>query len=148
MFNLIAALSGVLFGMGMTLSGMTNPDNVIGFLDIAGHWNPSLIFVMGGALLVFIPVYFLYIKSMLTPVCSTGFQLSDKRQIDKPLVIGASLFGLGWGLAGICPGPALTALAGLNADALLFVVFMVLGMQLTNVKFISRFKQSRTVSAA
>lgn len=128
MFNLIAVLSGLLFGLGMTLSGMTNPDNVIGFLDIAGNWNPSLIFVMGGALLVFTPVYLLRIKPMASPVCSTSFKVSNRRRIDKPLLAGAALFGLGWGLAGICPGPAVTSLASLNTDALLFVAFMVLGM--------------------
>lgn len=140
MFNLIAILSGLLFGFGMSLSGMTNPENVIGFLDIAGNWNPSLIFVMGGALLVFMPFYFFQIKSMPAPVCAQDFKLSARHRIDKSLITGASLFGLGWGLAGICPGPAVTALAGLNTDALLFVVFMLLGMQIASPEQISRFR--------
>ena len=133
MFNVFAVLSGLLFGLGMTLSGMTNPDNVIGFLDIAGAWNPSLMFVMGGALMVFMPVYFFRIKPMSAPVYAMDFKLPARKDIDKPLLTGAVLFGLGWGLAGICPGPAVTALGGLNSDALLFVVFMLLGMSLQGV---------------
>ncbi|MBE8168809.1 MAG: YeeE/YedE family protein [Shewanella sp.] len=138
MKNLVTVISGALFGIGMTLSGMINPNNVIGFLDITGEWNPSLIFVMGGALMVFMPIYHLKIKLMSTPILSQNFNLNQYCQIDKPLVIGASIFGLGWGLAGICPGPALTALAGLNFDALLFVTFMLLGMSVTSSKRLSR----------
>ncbi|MCL1080194.1 YeeE/YedE family protein [Parashewanella spongiae] len=138
MKNLVTVISGVLFGIGMTLSGMINPNNVIGFLDITGEWNPSLIFVMGGALMVFMPIYHLKIKPMSTPILSPNFNINQYCQVDKPLVIGASIFGLGWGLAGICPGPALTALAGLNFDALLFVIFMLLGMSVASPKRLSR----------
>ena len=141
MFNFIAVLTGLLFGLGMTLSGMTNPDNVIGFLDIAGVWNPSLIFVMGGALMVFMPVYFFQIKSRPKPVCASDFKLSTKGKLDTSLITGAILFGLGWGLAGICPGPAITALSGQNVDALLFVVFMMLGMKIASADQLSRFRQ-------
>ena len=128
MFNLFAVLSGLLFGLGMALSGMTNPENVIGFLDVAGEWNPSLMFVMGGALLVFMPVYFFRIKPMSAPLYGTDFKLSTRQSIDKSLLSGAVLFGLGWGLASICPGPAVTALGGGSSDALVFVIFMLLGM--------------------
>ncbi|WP_263080000.1 YeeE/YedE family protein [Endozoicomonas sp. Mp262] len=130
MFNLFAALSGLLFGLGMALSGMTNPENVIGFLDVAGKWNPSLIFVMGGALLLFMPVYFFWIKPMQAPIYGTDFKFTARQNIDKSLLTGAVLFGLGWGLAGICPGPAVTALGGKSVDALVFVISMLLGMAL------------------
>lgn len=130
MFYVVSLVSGLLFGFGMALSGMGNPDNVIGFLDVAGEWNPSLMFVMGGALMVFLPFWFFLGKKMAAPVCSTEFKLPSKNKVDKPLLLGASFFGVGWGIAGVCPAPAITALAGLNSDAAIFVVFMLLGMKL------------------
>lgn len=127
-FCLSALVSGVLFGVGMVLSGMTDPAVVIGFLDVFGEWNPSLMFVMGGALAVFMPVYYLVIKPRKAPVAADAFCIASKTNIDTPLVVGASVFGLGWGLAGICPGPAVSSLALGNVDVLVFFSMMMLGL--------------------
>ncbi|GAB3524131.1 YeeE/YedE family protein [Photobacterium alginatilyticum] len=129
----VALVSGVLFGMGMMISGMVDPHRVIGFLDITGAWDPSLMFVMGGALAVFMPIYLLVIKKRAAPVCSERFQLSENRMIDKKLVGGAAMFGLGWGIAGICPGPAVTSISGLNPSMLVFIAAMLLGMVIANL---------------
>ena len=126
--QLVALLAGLLFGLGMMVSGMVDPHRVLGFLDIAGAWDPSLMFVMGGALAVFLPVYFLVIKKRSAPVCSEKFEMSNSTVIDKKLVTGAALFGLGWGIAGICPGPAVTSTLGLNPSMLVFIVTMLVGM--------------------
>lgn len=129
----VALVSGVLFGMGMMISGMVDPHRVIGFLDITGAWDPSLMFVMGGALAVFMPIYLLVIKKRTVPVCSERFSLSNNRVIDKKLVGGAALFGLGWGIAGICPGPAVTSISGLNPSMMVFIAAMLLGMVIANL---------------
>ncbi|WP_281629238.1 YeeE/YedE family protein [Vibrio sp. St2] len=122
-----ALLSGLLFGIGMALSGMTNPENVIGFLDVTGAWNPSLIFVMGGALLVFAPAYHFLIKPQAKALSGDVLSLPTKVQLDSKLIYGAALFGVGWGLAGICPGPAITSLAFGNLDIFIFIASMVSG---------------------
>ncbi|WP_264876029.1 YeeE/YedE family protein [Vibrio agarivorans] len=127
LFSVSALSAGLLFGLGMSLSGMIDPDKVIGFLDLAGEWDPSLAFVMGGALAVFVPGYQLLIKPRSKPVAAESFSISIKRAIDKPLIGGAVLFGLGWGLSGICPGPAITSLSFGNGQMLLFVLAMVGG---------------------
>ena len=129
----VALVSGVLFGMGMMISGMVDSHRVIGFLDITGAWDPSLMFVMGGALAVFMPIYLLVIKKRNAPVCSERFSLSNNRVIDKKLVGGAALFGLGWGIAGICPGPAVTSISGMNPSMLVFIAAMLLGMVIANL---------------
>lgn len=128
MSRLISLLAGLLFGLGMMVSGMVDPAKVVGFLDFAGAWDPSLMFVMGGALLVFIPVYFLYIRHRSAPLCGTDFHVSQKSKIDPKLLIGSVLFGVGWGLVGICPGPALTALASSHSSLFIFVAAMVAGI--------------------
>ncbi|MCC2521255.1 YeeE/YedE family protein [Vibrio coralliilyticus] len=122
-----ALLSGLLFGIGMALSGMTNPENVIGFLDVTGAWNPSLAFVMGGALLVFAPAYHFLIKPQAKALSGDVLSLPTKVQLDSKLISGAALFGVGWGLAGICPGPAITSLAFGNLDIVIFIASMVSG---------------------
>ncbi|ERB63804.1 YeeE/YedE family protein [Vibrio coralliilyticus OCN008] len=122
-----ALLSGLLFGIGMALSGMTNPENVIGFLDVTGAWNPSLVFVMGGALLVFAPAYHFLIKPQTKALSGDVLSLPTKVQLDSKLICGAALFGVGWGLAGICPGPAITSLAFGNLDIAIFIASMVSG---------------------
>lgn len=122
-----ALLSGLLFGIGMALSGMTNPENVIGFLDVTGAWNPSLIFVVGGALLVFAPAYHFLIKPQAKALSGDVLSLPTKVQLDSKLISGAVLFGVGWGLAGICPGPAITSLAFGNLDIAIFIASMVFG---------------------
>lgn len=131
--QLIALVSGTLFGLGMMISGMVDPNRVLGFLDITGAWDPSLMFVMGGALAVFMPIYLLVIKKRTAPVCSERFRLSNNHMIDKKLVGGAVLFGLGWGIAGICPGPAVTSISGLNPSMLVFIAAMLLGMVIANL---------------
>ena len=122
-------LSGLLFGLGLTVSGMINPAKVIGFLDLAGDWDPSLALVMATALLVSLPGFRLILKRD-QPLFAAKFFLPEKSDIDSPLVGGAALFGIGWGLAGFCPGPALAAAASLNSSVLLFLAAMVGGMLL------------------
>lgn len=126
---LIALLSGLLFGAGLVLSGMTSPDRVIGFLDLAGHWDPSLAFVMAGAVLVAAPLFMLANRREAPLVCPAPAPEPETR-IDVRLVGGAALFGAGWGLAGICPGPALVNLAIAPAMAVPFALAMMLGLML------------------
>lgn len=111
--------AGFLFGIGLWLSGMANPRKVVDFLDIAGSWDPSLLFVMGGAVVV-TAVFF-------RPLIRKKDIKFEKTDIDAPLVIGAAVFGLGWGIGGYCPGPALTALSNLSTEALVFVAAMIVG---------------------
>jgi uncharacterized membrane protein YedE/YeeE len=122
-------LVGLLFGLGLILSGMTDPSKVIGFLDIFGLWDPSLALVMGGAIAVGFFAFALA-KKRTVNFLGGALHLPTRSQIDKPLVIGAVLFGAGWGLAGFCPGPALVSLASGQIKAAAFVVFMLAGMQL------------------
>jgi len=122
-------LVGLLFGMGLILSGMTDPSKVLGFLDIFGLWDPSLAFVMGGAIAVGF-FAFAWAKKRTVNFLGGALHLPTNSQIDKPLVVGAVLFGAGWGLAGFCPGPALVSLASGQIKAAVFVVFMLAGMQL------------------
>jgi len=122
-------LIGLLFGLGLILSGMTDPGKVIGFLDIFGAWDPSLALVMAGAIAVGF-FAFAFAKKRTVNFLGGALHLPKSNQIDKPLVIGAVLFGSGWGLAGFCPGPGLVSLASGQVKGVLFVVFMVIGMQL------------------
>ncbi len=128
---MIAPLAcGLLFGFGLLLSGMTDPRRVVGFLDFAGHWDPTLMFVMGGAILAHAPVVWLLRRRGHT--MAGELQLPAGRPLDGRLLLGAALFGLGWGLAGYCPGPALVALIGMGMAPLLFVGGMVLGSRLAS----------------
>ena len=122
-------LVGLLFGLGLILSGMTDPGKVIGFLDIFGAWDPSLALVMAGAIAVGF-FAFAFAKKRTVNFLGGALHLPKSNQIDKPLVIGAVLFGAGWGLAGFCPGPGLVSLASGQVKGFLFDVFMVIGMQL------------------
>lgn len=128
MIRLLAAFAaGLLFGAGLALSGMTDPAVVLGFLDIAGVWNPTLAFVMGGALAVTFVGYRMVLgrgRAVLEP----RLALPTARAIDAPLVGGAALFGVGWGLAGYCPGPAIASLAGAQPGTIVFVAAMLVGM--------------------
>ena len=124
-----ALLSGLLFGIGLILSGMTDPAKVIGFLDIGGRWDPSLAFVMGGAVLVGL-LAFPFAASRKNAWLGDPIRLPTARQIDRPLILGALLFGAGWGLAGYCPGPALTSVLFGGAKPLVFVLAMLVGMGL------------------
>ncbi|MBV7297340.1 DUF6691 family protein [Enterovibrio paralichthyis] len=128
LFRVVSLIAGFLFGLGMMISGMVDPAKVIGFLNIFGHWDPSLAFVMGGALMVFAPGYFLLVKKQPKPVLAETFCLSNNTQLDKKLIGGSALFGIGWGIAGICPGPAITALGSGAPVVGLFVLSMVAGM--------------------
>lgn len=129
MMILVSLLSGLVFGLGLMVSGMADPAKVLGFLDITRLWNPSLAFVMGGAISVGF-FAFRMAKKRTRPVCAPDMHLPDAQQIDKRLIGGSALFGLGWGLAGICPGPALVLLGAGIAKGLLFVTAMIAGMLL------------------
>jgi uncharacterized membrane protein YedE/YeeE len=123
---LTALITGILFGFGLSLGEMINPGRVIGFLDVAGRWDATLLFVMGGALLVTAPLYPLILRRA-RPLFDQRFFLPMKSTIDRPLIVGAAIFGIGWGLGGFCPGPALAALASGSPAVLLFVIAMIAG---------------------
>lgn len=123
----LALAAGALFGAGLLVSGMTLPARVIGFLDVGGAWDPTLIFVMGGAV-AFYGILHRAIVRRGRPWLDTRFHLPTRRDIDAPLVVGAALFGVGWGLGGFCPGPGLVAAASGATTALVFVAAMVVGM--------------------
>lgn len=126
--SLIAFVIGIIFALGLGVSEMTRPDVVQGFLDIFGEWKPNLLFVMIGAILVYASGYQL-IKKRKSPLFTNKFILPVKKSIDKKLVIGAALFGLGWGIAGICPGPGIVSLVSGNVEILIFVISMIIGMK-------------------
>jgi len=147
-FRLTSLLAGVLFGIGMIISGMANPAKVLGFLDVAGNWDPSLMFVMGGALMVFMPAYFLLIKPRQKPVNAEEFCLAKNKTVDNRLLTGAAIFGLGWGVAGICPGPVVSSLALGNSGAWIFFASMMVGLGATNLLIcIKNSKESQTQTA-
>lgn len=127
----ITFLSGLLFGLGLIVSGMTNPNKVIGFLDLFGNWDPSLAFVMGSA----IPVTFLafrWLEKKQRTFFNDELHLPGTTHINTELIIGSLLFGGGWALAGYCPGPAIVSLGSGNLELLYFVTAMLLGMQITH----------------
>lgn len=125
--NIAALLSGLVFGLGLILSGMGNPAKVQNFLDFFGQWDPSLALVMGGAIAVAL-IAFTWAKRRKTALLGDAMQLPISTAIDRELLIGAALFGTGWGLAGFCPGPALMNLATLTPQVWLFVAAMLAGM--------------------
>ncbi|MFN3320081.1 MAG: DUF6691 family protein [Allorhizobium sp.] len=126
----VALVAGAIFGFGLSLSGMVDPARVLGFLDIAsGHWNPSLMFVLGGAVLIAVPGVMIQ-RRMEYPTLDRQFHLPAKTAIDAPLLFGSAVFGIGWGVAGFCPGPAISALATGSSPAILFVGAMATGMVL------------------
>ncbi|MEZ9230269.1 DUF6691 family protein [Vibrio amylolyticus] len=132
--NIVIGLAaGILFGAGMIISGMADPEVVLAFLDVTGNWDPSLIFVMGGALMVFTPMYHLVIKKRTHSIDGTEYDWPTKPKVDKRLVFGSVLFGIGWGIAGICPGPAITSLSGGSSIIITFVIAMLAGTALANL---------------
>ncbi|EGR4260855.1 YeeE/YedE family protein [Vibrio cholerae] len=133
LFRVTSLVAGLLFGVGMVVSGMADPAKVIGFLDVTGVWDPSLMFVMGGALAVFMPAYFLLIKPKAKPVNAKVFCLANNTKVDRRLISGSVIFGLGWGLVGICPGPIVSSLALGNLGSWVFFPAMMLGLGLTNL---------------
>ena len=122
-----AAIAGLVFGLGLLISGMASPEKVLGFLDLAGPWDPSLALVMGGAIAVGL-LGFALVRKRSTSVLGEPMQMPTRKDIDAPLVVGASLFGIGWGLAGYCPGPALVGITAGIPSALIFTVAMLAGM--------------------
>jgi uncharacterized membrane protein YedE/YeeE len=123
----MAFVSGLVFGLGLIVSGMSDPGKVIGFLDIAGNWDPSLAFVMGGAILVGF-FAFKVAGKRAKAFLGDAMHLPKRRDIDDRLVGGSLVFGVGWGLAGFCPGPALVTVASGSSEAAIFVVAMLMGM--------------------
>lgn len=126
---IISFLAGLIFGIGLIISGMADPAKVLSFLDVAGLWNPSLIFVMAGAIGVGF-FAFLWAKSRKTTLLGGEMKLPSATKIDRRLIIGAVMFGIGWGIAGFCPGPALVGLGMGLPKALIFVAAMLAGMAL------------------
>lgn len=124
--KILALISGVLFGLGLGVSQMIDRDRVLGFLDFAGNWDPTLAFVMGGAVLVTV-ISFRFVLRRPHPIFSGKFYLPTRNDIDRNLLFGAGLFGIGWGLAGYCPGPAITATVLGIANPFIFLAAMVAG---------------------
>ena len=125
--NIIVSLfCGIIFGIGLVISEMINPAKVLSFLNIFGEWDPSLAFVMIGALVISTPFFHLF-KKKDKPIFATNFLISNATEIDKKLIIGSILFGAGWGLIGLCPGPAISSLALLNISSIAFVFWMSMG---------------------
>lgn len=122
----LAAIAGVLFGVGLGFAQMIDPQRVIGFLDITGNWDPTLAFVMGGAVLVTL-VTFRIILRRPHPLWAERFYVPTRKDIDRPLILGAILFGIGWGIGGYCPGPAIASLSLGNWNPIWFVLAMVIG---------------------
>lgn len=140
LFRILAALaSGAVFGFGLSLSGMLDPARVRGFLDVAGHWDPSLAFVLGGAVVVAMLGVRLS-RRMKQPVLDESFHLPTSKRIDRPLVLGSALFGIGWGMAGFCPGPAVSVLTLGLVPAFLFVAAMLVGMTIHDRRLIGAAK--------
>jgi hypothetical protein len=122
-----ALVAGALFGAGLVLSGMADPANVIAFLDVAGDWNPALALTMGGAIAVAAPAFY-YRRRHANGVANGDFASAPRVGIDRRLLAGAAIFGVGWGLSGICPGPGLVLLTTLAPEAFVFVASMIAGM--------------------
>lgn len=132
MKNIFASLlSGTIFGLGLGISGMMSPIKVKGFLDLTRGWDPSLMLVMGGALLVSFIAFPLVLKRK-APLCDTKFAIPTKINLDKEIFVGPALFGIGWGLMGLCPGPAIANISTGNTNAIVFAIIMVITMALTD----------------
>lgn len=124
--NLIAVFSGIIFGFGLSLSQMIDRDRVLGFLDFTGNWDPTLLFVLGGAVGVTI-IAFRFVLRLPKPIFGEKFYLPTKKDIDPALILGAAIFGIGWGIAGYCPGPSITALVLGIWNPVLFIIAFVIG---------------------
>ncbi|NUP07725.1 MAG: YeeE/YedE family protein [Polyangiaceae bacterium] len=126
---LAAVVAGALFAIGLAVGGMTDPAKVTGFLDFTGHWDPSLAFVMGGAIAVYAPLH-RFVTRRRAPLDAPSFDLPDARRIDRRLVVGAAIFGIGWGIGGYCPGPSLVSLVSAEPATWVFVAAMAVGLAL------------------
>ena len=131
MSKLVSLFCGIIFGIGLVISQMINPAKVLGFLNLFGEWDPSLAFVMIGALIVFSPLFHLF-KNKEKPIFSISFSISENKEIDKRLIIGSILFGAGWGLVGLCPGPAISSIALFNVSSVTFVFSMFIGFYIAS----------------
>jgi len=127
---IVALVAGLIFGLGLAVSRMVDPSKVLGFLDIAGNWDPTLAFVMGGALLVTLPLSLPTLKRA-APLFAEAFQVPTRSDIDVRLVGGSAIFGVGWALVGYCPGPAISSLAYARQETLIFLAALVVGSLLT-----------------
>ena len=134
--NIVSFICGVLFSIGLIISGMTQPQKVVGFLDVFGEWDLSLAFVMFGAVISFLVLQLWIQRKFSIPLLGGSFQLPPNKYLDRSLIIGAFLFGSGWGLGGYCPGPAITSLGSGSLNAMTFVFSMGIGMLLSD-RFIS-----------
>lgn len=143
---LSAFIIGAIFGIGIVVSGMGDPAKVQNFFDLFGSWDPSLAFVMGGALLVFVPGYALLVRPRQAPVLEPEFRLPQRTSVDARLVGGAAVFGVGWGIVGFCPGGAIPMLGTLDSRVFLFIAAMAAGMLLA--RFVSGMLSDRQRAAA
>lgn len=147
MANRIAGLlSGLIFGFGLALSGMTQPEKVLGFLDMTGKWDPSLLFVLGGAVGVTV-IAFRFVLRRKTPLFDSRYYFSDKTQIDRPLILGAAIFGIGWGIGGYCPGPAVALIAAPNWELWAFLPAMLSGIYIHKLWVAAHEAKSAAVEA-
>ena len=137
-----AFLGGIMFGLGLAVSGMTQPAKIVGFFDFFGSWDPSLAFVMLGALLVYTPVYRWAIRTWQHPIWAPSFNLPTRKDIDGRLVVGSAIFGVGWGLGGYCPGPALTSVGAGSVEAFTFGASMLIGVAF--YQLVMRAREGRT----
>ncbi|MBE0412697.1 YeeE/YedE family protein [Yoonia sp.] len=143
--RLIASyIIGLIFGVGISISGMANPAKVLNFFDVAGAWDPSLIFVMGGAVVVTFIGYRFVLKRP-APMLEQKFQLPTRRDLDLPLIGGSAVFGIGWGIAGFCPGGALPALGTGKSEVFIFVAALLAGIFAVNI--MNRMRQMRSATA-
>ena len=133
MSKIISLVSGIVFGVGLVISEMINPEKVLGFLDLFGNWDPSLAFVMIGAFIVSSPLFHI-IKNKEKPLFAEKFNYSNNKEVNNRLIVGSALFGAGWGLGGLCPGPAISSIALININSIIFVFAMFFGFYL--VKFL------------
>ncbi len=132
MSKIVSCISGIICGIGLSVSNMINPEKVLGFLDIFGLWDPSLIFVMMGAIIISAPIFFLF-KDKKKPLFVDNFAMPTLKSVDKNLIIGSATFGIGWGMVGFCPGPAISSLALLDTYSVFFVLSLLGGFLLTEL---------------
>ena len=131
MNKIVSLFCGIVFGIGLVISEMVNPAKVLGFLNLFDQWDPSLAFVMVGALTVSTPLYHLF-KNKDKPLFNSNFSISTNKEIDKKLIVGSVFFGTGWGLVGLCPGPAISSIALLNISSAIFVISMFVGFYIAS----------------
>ena len=132
MNKLVSLISGIVFGIGLVISEMINPEKVLGFLDLFGNWDPSLAFVMIGALIVSSPLFHI-IKKKEKPIFAENFNYSNNKSINNKLILGSAIFGAGWGLIGLCPGPAISSIALLDIYSITFVIAIFVGFYLVKL---------------